>query len=102
MEEYDINPDRAMLLYDTGNGWEIAKLGKYAMRVVNQDGEHPDYYFAIKYSLFYRAAVPEELLEQIRAVIPTEEQLNSIEWIQEHQADVINYGTEMCRVRIEH
>lgn len=101
MKEFNINPNKALFLYDTGNGWEIAKLDKYKL-CINDDVEFPYCYFVIDHSLFYRSDVPKELLEQIQSLIPTDEQLNDIEWQKNHQKDIINYGTDMCSIRIEH
>ena len=101
MKEYIINPNKAMFLYDTGDGWEIAKLGEYKL-CVNDDVEIPYCYFVINHSLFYRSDVPKELLEQIQRLIPTDEQLDNIEWQKKHQKDIIDYGKDMCSIRIEH
>ena len=102
MKEYNINPSRAMLLYNTGNGWEIAKLNKYALCIDDHESECPRCFCVVEHSLFYRAHVPDELLKEIQAIIPTDEQLDDIEWCNKHQTNVLDYGADMCKIHIEH
>lgn len=101
MTEYNINPNKAMLLYDTGSGWEVAKLSNFKLNV-SDDAENAVAYFVLNHSWFYRSGVPENLLEKIKNLIPTDDQLNDIEWCKAHQKDDINFGSEVCQIHIKH
>ena len=102
MEEYQINPNKAMFLFDTGNGWEIAKLTDYKLQVCMDNISGNQCNYVIRHSLFYRSVVPEELLNKLINLIPTDEQLDDIEWCKKHQTNTINYGTELCQIEIKH
>ena len=82
-----INPDRALFVARTSEGWIVGKPSKFNI-VFDEDGFK---HYEINHSIFYMAKVSEELINELKMCLPTEEQLDDKDWMDKHHPKVLNF-----------
>ena len=80
-----IDPNRALFLAKTSEGWVLAKVGKFDM--VSNDDLTLNHY-EICHSLFDMALIPQEEIDRMIGYLPKEW---TKEWADKHQPKILNY-----------